>query len=104
MTKAFTDVRDQVADRYDSAADELERAAAHLRTAAGHLRDRAVPRGCAHGWSAHGHIVTARQQMDDNAVVHASRTQPWKPIYESLDRQSWYLLTATVSLGGRFPR
>ena len=68
-------LREQAADRYDAAADELERAAAHLRTAAWHSREQEIPRACAHAWAAHGHIVTARQQMDDNAVVHASRSQ-----------------------------
>ncbi len=76
MNDAPTDLWDQTADRYDSAAAELERAAAHLRTAAGHYRDREVPRGCAHAWAAHGHIVTSRQQMDDSAIVHASRSEP----------------------------
>ncbi len=68
-------LREQAADRYDAAANELERAVAHLRTSARHYREQEIPRGCAHAWAAHGHIVTARQQMDDNAVIHASRSQ-----------------------------
>lgn len=69
-------LREQAAERYDAATNELERAVAHLRTSARHYRNQEIPRGCAHAWAAHRHIVTARQQMDDNAVIHASRSQP----------------------------
>ena len=54
-------ILEQAAWRYEAAANELERAVGHLRTAARHYREQEIPRGCAHAWAAHGHIVTARQ-------------------------------------------
>lgn len=76
MTTDGQAMREQVVERYDAVADELERAVAHLRTAAKHYRKQEISRVCAHGWAAHGHIVTAWQQMDDNAFVHAARSKP----------------------------
>ncbi len=66
MTDASTHLRDLAAGRYDDAATELARVAAHLQTVAWHYR----------AWTAHSHIITARQEMDDSAVVHAAQSQP----------------------------
>ena len=63
--------REMVAERFDRAAAELRTAADHLDIAAGHFRAGEVPRGCAHGFAAEGHMVNARRLVDENAVVHS---------------------------------
>ena len=73
MPETHDDPREAVAARYDLAADELEAAVHHLRTAARRFRDADVPRGCAHAFAAYGHMHTAQEQVDDNAVIHASK-------------------------------
>lgn len=62
------------ARRYEQAADELERAAAHLRTAAAHMRAREVPRACAHGAAAEGHVSVAQSVLDEQKREHAERS------------------------------
>jgi hypothetical protein len=64
------------ASLFDRAADELELAARHVRTAAGHMRDGEVPRGAAHAWAAHGHVLRAGALLDDQARVHAQKSNP----------------------------
>jgi len=61
---------------HDAAADELERAAAHSRVAATHLRNGEMPRGAAHAWAAHGHVLTAQDRLGDQARMHAARSTP----------------------------
>ena len=61
---------------YEQAADELEIAVRHLRTAARHLRERNDPRGCAHAFAACGHMRSAQTQLDETAVLHASKATP----------------------------
>jgi hypothetical protein len=62
------------AELYDAAAHELERAARHCRTAATHLRNREVPRGAAHAWAAHGHLLEAQEGLRVQAREHAKRS------------------------------
>ena len=61
---------------HDAAADELERAAAHSRVAATHLRSGEIPRGAAHAWAAHGHVLAAQDRLGEQARVHAARSTP----------------------------
>jgi len=56
---------------YDEVAAELERAAAHASVAAQHLRDGNVPRGAAHAWAVHGHLLEAQARLADQAREHA---------------------------------
>ncbi len=69
------DIFESTAKKYEQSADELEAAVQHLRIAAQHFRDRNVPRGCAHAFAAYGHIRTGQTQLDENAVLHASKAQ-----------------------------
>lgn len=64
------------ASLFERAADELDLAARHCRTAAGHMRDREVPRGAAHAWAAHGHMLRAGELLDEQARVHARKSNP----------------------------
>jgi len=64
------------ASLYDAAAKELEQAAAHSRVAANHFRNGAVPRGAAHGWAAHGHVLAAQERLAEQARAHAERSNP----------------------------
>jgi hypothetical protein len=64
------------ASLFEQAADELELAARHCRTAAGHMREREVPRGAAHAWAAHGHVVRAEALLDEQARMHAEKSNP----------------------------
>jgi hypothetical protein len=59
---------------FDGAAEELEQAASHCRTAASHLRSREVPRGAAHAWAAHGHVRAADALLDEQARMHARKS------------------------------
>ena len=61
---------------FDDAAEELDLAARHCRTAASHLRDREVPRGAAHAWAAHGHLRVADGLLEEQARVHARKSNP----------------------------
>jgi len=63
-------------DLFDGAADELELAAQHCRTAAGHFREREVPRGAAHAWAALGHVLSAQEQLEHQARIHAGKSNP----------------------------
>lgn len=69
---------DAVARAYDEIAAELEQALAHVRVAAEHYRNELVPRGAAHAWAAHGHLLAAREQLEAQARDHAanSTTEP----------------------------
>jgi len=64
------------ASLFERAADELELAARHSRTAAGHMRDREIPHGAAHAWAAHGHVLRAGELLDEQARVHARKSNP----------------------------
>ena len=61
---------------HDAAADELDRAAAHSRVAATHLRTGEIPRGAAHAWAAHGHVLAAQDRLGEQARMHAERSSP----------------------------
>jgi hypothetical protein len=67
---------EQAAALYDAAADELEQAAAHSRVAATHFRNAEIPRGAAHAWAAHGHVLAAQERLDAQARTHAERSNP----------------------------
>jgi hypothetical protein len=64
------------ASLFERAADELELAARHCRIAAGHMREREVPRGAAHAWAAHGHVVRAAALLEEQARMHAEKSSP----------------------------
>ena len=64
------------ASLFEQAADELELAARHCRTAAGHMRAREVPRGAAHAWAARGHVLGAGELLDEQARIHAQKSNP----------------------------
>ena len=64
------------ASLFERAADELELASRHCRTAANHMRDREVPRGAAHAWAAHGHVLRAAALLEEQARVHAQKSHP----------------------------
>ena len=72
----MSDRLDAVAAAYDEIADELERAVAHLRVAAKHYRDGVIPRGAAHAWSAHGHLLEAAERLEAQAREHARHSVP----------------------------
>jgi hypothetical protein len=71
-----TDALEATAAAYDEIAAKLEQALAHVRVAAQHYRDGVVPRGAAHAWSAHGHLLAAIEQLEAQARDHASRSVP----------------------------
>jgi hypothetical protein len=64
------------ASLFENAANELELAARHCRTAAGHMRKREVPRGAAHAWAAQGHVLRAAALLEEQARVHAEKSNP----------------------------
>jgi hypothetical protein len=64
------------ASLFERAAVELEQAARHCRTAAGHMRGGEVPRGAAHAWAAHGHVLRAGTLLEEQARVHAQKSNP----------------------------
>jgi len=61
---------------FEDAAGELDLAAKHCRTAASHLRAHEVPRGAAHAWAAHGHVRTADGLLEEQARMHARKSNP----------------------------
>ena len=63
---------DGVARAYDEIATELEQELAHVRVAAEHYRNELVPRGAAHAWAAHGHLLAARDRLEAQAHDHAT--------------------------------
>ena len=67
---------DAVAAAYDEIAAELEQALAHVRVAAQHYRDGVVPRGAAHAWSAHGHLLHVAERLEAQARDHARHSVP----------------------------
>ena len=67
---------DAVAAAYDEIAAELEPALAHVRVAAQHYREGFVPRGAAHAWSAHGHLLDAVERLAAQARDHARHSVP----------------------------
>ena len=67
---------DAVAQAYDEIAAELEQALAHVRVAAQHYRNELVPRGAAHAWAAHGHLLAAAQRLEAQARDHAAHAVP----------------------------
>jgi hypothetical protein len=64
------------ASLFERAAEELELAARLCRTAARHMRDREVPRGAAHAWAAHGHVLSAGALLGEQARMHAQKSNP----------------------------
>ena len=72
----MSEPREAIAAAYDEIAAELEQALAHVRIAAQHYRDGVVPRGAAHAWSAHGHLLEAVERLDAQAREHARHSVP----------------------------
>ena len=71
---AASDDLEAAARLFDGAAEELEQAARHCHTAAVHLRSGEVPRGAAHAWAAHGHTRAADALLDEQARMHARKS------------------------------
>jgi hypothetical protein len=72
-----SDLQERLAEAarlHEEAAAELERAAQHCARAAEHFRGGEVPRGAAHAWAALGHVREAEQRLDDQARMHAKRS------------------------------
>lgn len=67
---------EEAAQLCDAAAEELERASQHCRTAAAHFRNHEIPRGAAHAWAAHGHLLAAQDAMGQQARTHAAHSVP----------------------------
>ena len=63
-----------VAEAYDEIAAELEQALAHVRVAAEYYRNELIPRGAAHAWAAHGHLLAARKRLEAQARDHAANS------------------------------
>lgn len=77
MTDAQHDLAqdfDVAVENFKAAAETLERAAAHCRIASKHFTDRDVRSGCAHAFAALGEIAMAREAIDQNAKIHASKS------------------------------
>ena len=72
----MSDAVEAVAVAYDEIAVQLEQALAHVRVAAQHYRDGVVPRGAAHAWSAHGHLLEATERLAERARDHARHSVP----------------------------
>jgi hypothetical protein len=70
------DPLEAIAVAYDEVGAELEQALAHVRVAAQHYRDGVVPRGAAHAWSAHGHLLEAVERLGARARYHARNFVP----------------------------
>ncbi len=66
---------ERAAQLYEEAAGELERALGHCRVAAERFRNGEVPSGTAHAWAAHGHLLKASRQMDEQAEQHTGKAQ-----------------------------
>jgi hypothetical protein len=60
---------------YERSSAELERAARHARLASDLFAAREVPRGAAHALAAEGHVVSARQAMEEAAQLHSSASR-----------------------------
>ena len=69
------DGHETAAGLYDECASELESALRHARAAARHMRDGDVPRACAHGFAALGHMTSSQRLLEDNAILHASHSE-----------------------------
>ena len=40
------------------------------------MRKREVPRGAAHAWAAQGHVLRAAALLEEQARVHAEKSNP----------------------------
>ena len=59
------------AEDFESMAHELRAAAEHCHRAAKHMLNGRVPRGCAHGFAAEGHMRRATRLLEELAIRHA---------------------------------
>jgi hypothetical protein len=66
---------EDAASFYDAAAAALQAAAEHCRIAARHLRNREVPRGCAHGAAAYGHLLSGKSEINKAFVLHSTKAK-----------------------------
>ncbi len=62
------------AQLYERVAEQLRTAAVHCDRSAEHFRNREIPRGAAHAWAAHGHVLEAQEELDAQAREHARRS------------------------------
>jgi hypothetical protein len=58
----------------DETAAAMTIAVEHCRVAQTHFRTREMARAAAHSWAAQGHLVEARERLDQLARLHASRS------------------------------
>jgi hypothetical protein len=72
----MTNELESAARLYEEAARELDRAARHCERSAEHYRNGEVPRGAAHAWATHGHILEAESRLDAQAREHGRRSVP----------------------------
>lgn len=72
-----TQVKDteEAAAYYDAAAAALQAAAEHCRIAARHFRNSEVPRGCAHGSAAYGHLLNGQNEINRAFVLHSTKAK-----------------------------
>ena len=57
-------------------AAEMDRGKEHCRVAQEYFPNREWARAAAHSWAAQGHLVEARERLDELAKVHASKSEP----------------------------
>lgn len=74
MTDQQSD-KEAAALMYDAAASALSEAAEHCRIAARHFRNGEVPRGCAHGSAADGHLFTGQSEINRAFVLHSTKAK-----------------------------
>jgi len=65
----------QVLALLERAGAEMDRGKEHCKVAQAHFRNREWARAAAHSWAAQGHLVTARERLDELAKVHASKSE-----------------------------
>ena len=67
--------RDEVAAKLRVAAKALESASRHCQIAASHAEVGEIPRMAAHVLATHGDLVSARDELDDIARLHADHAE-----------------------------
>ena len=63
----------EAANDFMRAAKELEEAAKHYKASSIHFANNEVPRGCAHAFAAEGHILKAKEIIDQRSKVHSEK-------------------------------
>ena len=65
-----------VLELLEQAAAEMDRGREHGRVAQTHFRNQECARAAAHSLAGQGHLVEARERLDQRAKVHASKSRP----------------------------